>query len=197
MEREVLFLWNTSSEEAMYVSARIFMLTVLLLTTKAGSAALPLARLTAAGGVSPCGSPAQAGTRVFKSSHSARGLGLEQPETGLSSVHCGTGNIIPQLKDFISVSSCAYTFVCHVTKAETQYGQMDTPLTPVTTKEGMCPRDNFGPAWVSRKTAKCSVPNGKKVGTAGYKKLYSLCLMRWKSQKGKRNYGRQNGGCCS
>lgn len=66
----------------------------------------------------------------------------------------------------------------------------DVPLSPVTTKEGMCPRDNFGLAWASRKTAKCSVPNGKKVGTAGYKKLYCLCLMGWKSQKGKRNVGR-------
>lgn len=72
------------------------------------------------------------------------------------------------------------------------YSVRDTPLTPVTMKKGMCPRDNFGPAWVSRKIAKCSVPNGKKVGTAGYKKLYSLCLTGWKSQKGKRNYGRQN-----
>lgn len=65
-------------------------------------------------------------------------------------------------------------------------------LTPVTTKEGMRPRDNFGPAWPSRKIAKCCVPNGKKVGTAGYKKLYCLCLMGWKSQKGKKNDGRQN-----
>lgn len=68
----------------------------------------------------------------------------------------------------------------------------DIPLPPVTTKEGMCPRDNSGPAGASRKTAKCSVPNGKKVGTSGYKKLYCLCLMGWKSQKGKRNNRRQN-----
>lgn len=33
---------------------------------------------------------------------------------------------------------------------------------------------------------------GKKVGTAEYKKLYCLCLMGWKSQKGKKNDGRQN-----
>lgn len=39
----------------------------------------------------------------------------------------------------------------------------------MTTKEGMCPRGNFGLAWASRKIAKCSAPNGKKVGTAGYK----------------------------
>lgn len=47
----------------------------------------------------------------------------------------------------------------------------DVPLTPVTTKEGVCPRDNSGPAGASRKTAKCFVPDGKKVGAKGYKKL--------------------------
>lgn len=35
----------------------------------------------------------------------------------------------------------------------------------------MSPRENFGPAQPSRKTAKAPIPNGKKVGTAGYKKL--------------------------
>lgn len=60
------------------------------------------------------------------------------------------------------------------------------------TIENMHPRDNFGPAWPSRETAKSSVPNRKKVGTAGYKKLYCLCLMGWKSQEGREKDRRQN-----
>jgi len=55
----------------------------------------------------------------------------------------------------------------------------------------MCPRDNFGPGWPSRETAKSAVANGK-VGTAGYKKLYCLCLMGWKSQEGRKKDVRQN-----
>lgn len=104
-------LWHRVLCLVLSASQNLVLLTVLLLSTKADRAALSLAHLTAAEWSHHVWQACLGwDTGVQKQPFGPGDLAGKQLETWLSSVHCGTGNIIAQLKDFFSVSNSAYTF---------------------------------------------------------------------------------------